>query len=75
MLALAALFHLVIMPAMGPGVTQETRDLYKPFTVDQKFQDDGACRAHAKDNLAQHLIEHGLPEGAIGNFVCTQFGN
>jgi hypothetical protein len=51
--------------------TPETKDLFKPFSVEETFPSEEQCHAAAKATLKVHLQMRGLPPGTTANYSCT----
>lgn len=69
LLAATLVYTISIMPT-GQR-TQETKDLFKPFSVEEIFTSEEQCHAAAKATLKAHLQMRGLPPGTTANYSCT----
>lgn len=68
-LASTLVYVISIMP-IGQQ-TLETKDLFKPFSVEEFFASEAECNAAAKATLKAHLQMRGLPKDTSANYTCT----
>jgi len=67
--AATIVYYLAIMPTGQKTV--ETRDLFKPFDVEEEYPTEELCHAAAKATLKVHLQMRGLPPGTTANYSCS----
>lgn len=58
-------------PVLPSIMTQQNKDLFKPFDTGRTFDSEEACRADGKARLTEYLRERGLPDGVTANIACS----